>query len=134
MKTLTYTPTYNASKNVHGNQQIISDINTQRIELVKGMLIANTLKGELNSQQLTNASCLVTMIKATLKIPIQKFEKSIFLLKTTHEVAVRNRKKHAAFKGDLDAANTAQKENPVNYRLEFCNTTSLTQLFFHHED
>ena len=80
MKTLTYTPTDNPSTNVHGNQQSISDINTQCIELDKGMLIANTLKGKLNSQQSTNASWLVTTIKATMKIPIQKFTKTHFLI------------------------------------------------------
>ena len=35
MKTPTYNPTNNPSTNIHGNQQIISDINTQRIELEK---------------------------------------------------------------------------------------------------
>ena len=54
MKTLTYSPTDNPSKNVHGNQQSIYDKNTQRKELDKGVLIANTLKGKLNSQNLTN--------------------------------------------------------------------------------
>ena len=66
MKTLTHNPTDNIITNVHVNQQSISDINTQRIELDKGVLIANTLKGKLNSQQYTNPSWLVTMIKATL--------------------------------------------------------------------
>ena len=70
MKTLTYTLIDNPNTNVHGNQQIISDINTQRIELNKGILVANTLKGKLSSQQSTNASWIVTTIKATLKIPI----------------------------------------------------------------
>ena len=92
MKTLTYTPTDNPSTNIHGNQQIIYDINTQRKELDKWMLIANTLKVKLNSQQSTNPSWLVTTIKATLKTPINKFEKPIFSFKRTHEVAVRNRK------------------------------------------
>ena len=55
MKTLTYNPTDNTSTNVHGNQQSISDINTQRIELDKGVFIANTPKGKLNSLQYTNA-------------------------------------------------------------------------------
>ena len=73
MKTLTYTPTENPSTNIHGNQQSISNINTQQIESDKGMLIANTLKGKLNSQQSTNASWLVTTIRYTLKTPIQKF-------------------------------------------------------------
>ena len=78
MKTLTYTPTDNKSTNVHVNQHIISDINTYRKELDKGILIANTLKGKLNNKQLTNASWLVPKIKATLKILIKKFEKPIF--------------------------------------------------------
>ena len=70
MKTLTYTPTENPSTNVHGNQQIISYINTQRLELDKGTIIANTLKSKFNSQHSTNESWLVTTIKATLKTPI----------------------------------------------------------------
>ena len=79
------------------------------------MLIANTLKGELNSQQFTNASWLVTTIKATLKIKIQKFEKPIFSFKRNHEASVRNSKTLAAFKGDLGAAIAAHKDSPVNY-------------------
>ena len=78
MKTLTQTE--NPSTSVHGNKQSISDINTQQLELDKGMLIANTLKSNLNSQQSKNASWLVTTIKATLKIPIQKFTKTHFLI------------------------------------------------------
>ena len=77
MKTITYKPTDNPSTNVHGNHQSISDINTHCIKLDKRMLIANTLKGKLNSQQSTNASWLVTTIKATLKLPVQKFQNPI---------------------------------------------------------
>ena len=55
MEKLTYNPTENPSTNVHKNQQSIYDINTQCKELDKRMLIANTLKGKLNSQQSTNA-------------------------------------------------------------------------------
>ena len=98
------------------------------------MIIANTLKGKLNSQQSTNSSWLVTTIKATLKIPIQKFEKPIFSFKKTHEAAVRNSKILAAFKGDLGAAIAAHKDSPVNYGSELRETTALAQLFFHHED
>ena len=54
MQQLTYTPTENSSTNMHVNQQIICYINNQRQELDKGVLIENTLKGELNSQQATN--------------------------------------------------------------------------------
>ena len=79
------------------------------------MLIAKTLEGKLNSPQSTNALWLVTTIKATLKIPIQKFEKPIFSFKRTHEAAVRNRKTLASFKGDLGAAIAAHKDIPVNY-------------------
>ena len=117
MKTLTYTPTDNPSTNVHGNQQSISDINNQHKELDKMMLLENTLKVKLNSQQSTNTSGLGTTIKATLKTPIQKFEKLIFLFRITHETAVRNSKILAAFKGDLGAAITSHKDIPVNYRL-----------------
>ena len=60
MQQLTYTPTENPSTNVHGNQLIIYDINTQRQEHDKGMLISNNLKGNMNSQQLTDASWIVT--------------------------------------------------------------------------
>ena len=70
MQQLTHIPTENPSTNVHGNQQNIYDINIQRQEIYKWMLIANTLKGKLNSQQTTNASWLVTTIKAILKTPI----------------------------------------------------------------
>ena len=116
MKTLTYKPTDNQSTNVHGNQQRISDINNQQIiELDKGMLTENILQGKLNSQQSTNSSWLVTMIKATLKITIQKSEKPIFSFKITHEAAVRNIKILAAFKGDFGAAIAAHTDSPVNY-------------------
>ena len=118
MKTLTYTPTDNPSTNVHGNQKSISDINTQRKELDKGMLIANTLKGKLNSQQSTNASWLVTTIKSTLKKPIQKFEKPIFSFRITHESVFRNSKILAAFKGDLGVSIAEHKDSPVNYGSE----------------
>ena len=84
MKKLTYNPTDNPSTNLHRNQQSHFDINTQLIELDKGMLIANTLKGRLNSQHSTNVSWLVNTIKATLKITIQKFENPIFSFKRTH--------------------------------------------------
>ena len=97
------------------------------------MLIANTLKGKLNSQQSKNASWLVTTIKATLKIPIQKPEKPIFSFKRTHEEAVMNRKILVTFKGDSGAAIAAHKDIPVNYGSEFCDTTSLAKLFLHHE-
>ena len=97
------------------------------------MLIANTLKGKLNSQQSKNASWLVTTIKATLKIPIQKFENTIFPFKRTHEAAVRNSKILAAFKGELGAAIAAHKDIPFNYGSELRDTTDLAQLFLHHE-
>ena len=61
------------------------------------MLIANTLKGNLNSQKSMNASWLVTTIKAILKTPIQKFEKPILSFRRTHEAAVSNSKILAAF-------------------------------------
>ena len=125
MKTLTYKPADNLNTNVHGNLQSISDINTQHIELDKGMLIANTLNGKLNSQQSTNTSWLVTTIKATLKTPIQKFEKPIFSFRRTHAAEVRNSKIIAAFKGGLGAAISAHKDSPINYGPEFCDITSL---------
>ena len=85
MQQLTHTSTENPSTNVHGNQQSIYDINIQRQELDKGMIIANTIKGKLNSQHSTNASCLVTPIKDILKTPIQKPENPIFSFRRTHE-------------------------------------------------
>ena len=79
------------------------------------MITANTLKDKLNSQQSTDASWLVTTIKAILKTPIQKFEKPIFSFRRTHETAVRNRKILAEFKVDLRAAIAAHKDIQVNY-------------------
>ena len=101
MQQLTHTPTENPRTNVHGNQQNIYDINIQRQELDKGMLISNTLKGKLNSQQTTKASWLVTTIKAILKTPIQKFVNTIFSFRRKHEAAVRNSKILVTSKGDL---------------------------------
>ena len=98
------------------------------------MLIENTLKGNMNSQQSTNALCIVTTIKAILKTPIQKFENPIFLFRITHEAAVSNRKILAAFKGDLVAAIAAQTDSPVNYGSEFRDIAPLEKLFLHHED
>ena len=77
----------------------------------------------------TNASWIVTTIKATLKIPIQKFKKPIFSFKRTHEAVVSNSKILAAFKGDLGEAIATHKDIPVNYGSELCNTTALEQLF-----
>ena len=134
MKTPTYAPTDNLSKNVHGNHQIFYDINNQRKELDKTMLIASTLKVKLNNQQYTNAPWLVTTIKATLKTPIQKFENPIFSFRRTHEAAVRNSKILAAFKGELGAAIAAHKDSPVNYRSESRDRTSLAKLFLHQEE
>ena len=39
MQQHTYIPTENLGTNIHGNQQIIYDINIQRQELEKGVLI-----------------------------------------------------------------------------------------------
>ena len=74
------------------------------------MRIENTLKGNLNSKQLTNASRLVTTIKATMKTPIHKFDKPVFSFRRTYEAAVRNSKILTAFKGDLGAAIVAHKD------------------------
>ena len=115
MQQLTHTQTENSSKSIPGNIQNIYDINIQRQELKKGMHIANTLKVKLNSQQKTNASWLVTEVKAILKMPIQKFEKPIFLFRRTYCVSVRNIKIIAVFNGDLGAAIAAQKDRPLNY-------------------
>ena len=77
MQQLTHTTTEHPSTHIHGNQQSIYDINIQRQELDKSMLIANTLKGKLNIQHMKKASWIVTTIKAILKMPIQKFENPI---------------------------------------------------------
>ena len=97
------------------------------------MILTNTLKVKLNSQQSTNASWIVTTIKATLKIPIQIFENPIFSFKRNNEAAVRNIKILAAFKRDLGAAIADHKDSPVNYESEFRDTTALAQLLLHHE-
>ena len=88
----------NPSTNIHGNRQNMYDINIQRQDLYKGMLIANTLKVKLNSKKTTNASWLVTTIKAILKTPIQISEDPILSFRRTHEVAVRNIKILATIK------------------------------------
>ena len=75
----------------------------------------------------------MTTIKATLKIPIQKFENPIFLFRRTHKVAVRNSRILASFKCDLGAAIAPHKEIPVDYRLELRDITALARLFLHHE-
>ena len=133
MQHLTHTPTENPGKTTPGNQPNIYDINIQRQELNKVMLVANTIKGKLDSQQKTNSSWIVTKIKAILKMPIQKFENPVFLFRKAHEAAVRNKKILAAFNGDLGAAIAAQKYIPVNYGSEFQDTEALKKLFFHHE-
>ena len=115
MQQLTYTPTENTSTNIQVNEQTIYDINTQRQELDKGMLIGNNIKDNLNSQQLKNTSWLVTTIKATLDTPIQKFKKPILLFRITHKAAVINSKILASFKGELGAAIVSHKNGPVNY-------------------
>ena len=96
------------------------------------MLIANILKGKMNSQQLMNASWIVTTIKAILKEPIEIFENTIFLFRRTHEAAVRNIKILAAFNGDLGADILEQKDIPGNYGSEFCSIASLEKLLHHH--
>ena len=88
----THTPTENSSKTIPGNKPDIYEINIQHQELNKGMHIAKTLKGNLESQQKTNTSGIVKGIKAILKTPIQNLEKPIFLFRKTHEAAVRNSK------------------------------------------
>ena len=110
------------------------DINIQRQELDKGMIIANTIKVKLKSQQTTNALWIVKTIKAILKTPIQKFGNPIFSFRRTYEAAVRNRKILLASKGDLVTAIAAQKDRPINYGSGFCNIVSSEQLFLYHEE
>ena len=76
----------------------------------------------------------MTKTKAILNTPIKKLENPIFSFRITHEVAVRNRKILAAFNGDLGTAIAAQKDTPVNYGSEFCNTAVLAKLFFYNVD
>ena len=77
LQQLTHTATENPSTNVHEKNNIYA-INIQRQELNKGIHIANTPKGKMNSQHKTNALWLVTTIKEILKTPIQKYKKPIF--------------------------------------------------------
>ena len=65
------------------------------------MNIADILKGELNRQQKTNTSWLVTTIKEIPKTPIQKLDKPIFLFNITNKAAARNIKILAAFNSNL---------------------------------
>ena len=94
----------------------------------------NTLKVKQNSQQKTNTSRLVTKIKAILKTPIHKLEKTIFLFSKTQEASSRNGKILASFNGDLGASIAAKKDSPLNYGSEFCNTAALKKMFFYLED
>ena len=98
------------------------------------MIIENTLKGNLNSQQKTNTSWIVTKIKTILKTPIQKFEKTIFSFRRTHEAAARNSQILLTFKGELCEAISAQKDSPVKPVSEFRDIASLAKLFLHHKD
>ena len=83
---------------------------------------------------MTNASWIVTTIKAILKTPIQKVNKAILSFRRTHEAEVRNRKILAAFNSDLGAVIAAQKNIPVNYGSEFRDIVSLAKIFLHRED
>ena len=74
------------------------DINIQRQKLYKGILIANTLKVNLNVHKTKNALWIVTTIKVIPKTPTQKFENPIFLFRRTYKAAFRSRKKLAAIK------------------------------------
>ena len=134
MQQLTHIPTENPSKKIPGNKPNIYDINIQSQELNKGMNIANTLKGKLDSQQKMSQSWIVTKIKAILKTPIQKFENPIFLFRITHEAEVSNRKILTAFNGNLGAEIAAQNESPVNYRPKFRDTAALENLLLYHKD
>ena len=69
-----------------------------------------------------------------LKTPTQKFEKSIFSFRRTHEEAVSNSKTFAAFKGDLCVAIAEQKDSSVNYGSEFHDILYLEKLLFYHKD
>ena len=79
-------------KHTWKSTKYVFDINIQHQELDKGMLIENNLKCKPSSKQPTDASWLVTMIKAILKTPIQKSEKPILLFRRTHTIAFNNRK------------------------------------------
>ena len=91
------------------------------------MIIANTIKVKVNSQQVTNTLWIVTTIKAILKTPIQKSENTILLFRRTHEAAVRKSKILAAFKGELDTVIAAQKGSPIKYGSEFHDIASLVK-------
>ena len=80
MQQLTHTPIEKPSINIHINQQNIYEINIQRQELNKDMLIVNTLKGKLNSQQKTNTSRPVTKIKSDTEDANSEIRKSHFLV------------------------------------------------------
>ena len=83
------------------------------------MNIADILKGELNRQQKTNTSWLVTTIKEIPKTPIQKLDQPIFLFNITNKAAARNIKILSALNCNLGAALAAQKGVPLNYGSEF---------------
>ena len=98
------------------------------------MLIANTLKSNLNSQKTTNVSWLVTMIKAILKTPIQKSENPIFLSRRPHEAAVRNSKILTENKMLLRRRNCGKKGQPCKLRIGILRHRVLSKKIFHRED
>ena len=62
-----------------------------------------------------------------------EIRKPIFLFNRTNEAAVRSRKILAPFNGDLGAEIEAEKDSPLNYGSEFCNTEALKKLFYYHK-
>ena len=98
------------------------------------MHLSNILNGKLNRKKKTKSSWLVTTIKQILKMPIQKFDKSIFWFKIKNKAAARNRKLLAAFNGYLGAEIKAQKGSPLNYGSEICDISELSKLSIYHKD
>ena len=79
------------------------------------MQIAYILKVNINRQQKTNTSWLVTKTKVILKTPIQKLDKPIFSFKRTNKAAARNNKILEVFNNDLGTEISAPKVSPLNY-------------------
>ena len=94
------------------------------------MHIANTLKVNLNSQQKTTTSWLVTTIKAILNAPIQKLENPISHSGEQTRQQSGMAKILVTFNGDLGVAIAAQKDILLNYGSEFRDTAALKNYFY----
>ena len=108
MKKLKHTPIKNLITNIHGYQQTIYDINIQRQENNKAVIIEKTLKGNMNSHQKTNTLWLVT--------PTQKLENPIFSSRE-HMRQQSGKEKSCGIQRSLRRSNCVTKRHPSKIRI-----------------